>query len=207
MNSFSQRIHLIDEFIETSTALTLGRMLAILLLEDTAPLLRLEYWVVVIMRHTMGILTSEVGFAILPVKSPSVIASPVVGRAVAVLASSEVAAMVYNDRVRHVEAATVSIRTKSTDNAQDDPRCHTDNAREVPGSVGVADVDKEDPPTVACVESRLLQWVGVRGCWLRNMLQMNQMNSTETYLRKRSDECQWPSAGDKVVEEWKCDVE
>jgi hypothetical protein len=118
MNSFKKiHIHTIDEFIETRTALTLGRMSAILLSEDTAPLLRLEYWVVVIMRHTVGILASEVEFAILPVKSPSVIASPAVGRAVVVLAGSEVAAMVDKDRVRRVEAATVSIGTKSTDNA------------------------------------------------------------------------------------------
>jgi hypothetical protein len=61
--------------------------------------------------------------------------------------------MVDNDRVRCVEAATVSIRTKSIDNAQDNPRCHTDNAQEVPGSVGVANVDKEDAPAVACVVS------------------------------------------------------
>jgi hypothetical protein len=130
MNSFNQRIHFINEFIETSTALTLERMLAILLLEDTAPSLRLEYWVVVIMRHTVGILASEseVGFAILPMKSPSVIASPATGRAVAVLGGSEVAAMVDDDRVRRVEAATMSVGTESTDNAQDNPRCRTDNA-------------------------------------------------------------------------------
>jgi hypothetical protein len=36
--------------------------------------------------------------------------------------------MVDDDQVRHVEAVTVSVRTESTDNAQDDPRCHTDNA-------------------------------------------------------------------------------
>ncbi len=126
MNSLNQQIHLIDEFIETSTALTLGRMSAVLLLEDTAPSLRLEYWAVVIMRHTVGILTSEVGFAISPVKSPSVIASPAAGRVVAVLAGSEVAAMVDDQRVRCVEAATVSVGTESTDNARDNPRCHTD---------------------------------------------------------------------------------
>jgi hypothetical protein len=128
MNSFNQRIHLINKFIETSTALTLGRMSAILLLEDTALSLRLEYWAVVIMRHTVGILASEVGFAISPVKIPSVIASSAAGRAVAVLAGSEVVAMVDDDRVRCVEAATVSVGTKSTDNAQDKPRCRTDNA-------------------------------------------------------------------------------
>ena len=151
MNSFNQQIHLINEFIETSTALTLGRMSAILLSEDTAPSLRLEYWVVGIMRHTVGILASEVGFAILPVKTQYVIASPAAGRAVAVLAGSEVAAMVDDDRVRHVEAATVSVRTKSTDNARDNLQCRTDNAQEVPGSMGVADVDKDDAPAVACV--------------------------------------------------------
>jgi hypothetical protein len=117
MNSFNKRIHLINEFIEISTALTLGRMLAILLSEDTSPSLRWEYWAVGIMRHTVGILASELGFAILPVKSPYVIASPAAGRAVVVLAGSEVAAMVDNDRVRRVVAATVSIGTKSTDNA------------------------------------------------------------------------------------------
>ena len=147
MNSFNQQIHVINEFIETSTALTLGRMLAILLSEDTAPSLRLEYWAVGIMRHTVAILASEVGFAILPVKSPSVIASPAVGRAVVVLAGSEVAAMVDDDWVRHVEAATMSVRTESTDNARDNPRCRTDNAQEVPGSMGVTSVDKK----VACV--------------------------------------------------------
>jgi hypothetical protein len=153
MNSFNQQIHVINEFIETSTALTFGRMLVILLSEDRAPSLRLEYWAVVIMWHTVGILASEVGFAILPVKSPSVIASPAVGRAVAVLAGCEVVAMVDNDRVRCVEAATVSVRTKSTDNARDNLQCRTDNAQEVPGSMGVADVDKDDAPAVACVIS------------------------------------------------------
>ncbi len=113
MNSFNQQIHFINEFIETGTALTLERMLVRLLLKDTAPSLRLEYWAVVIMWHTVGILPSEseLGFAILAVKSPYVIASPAVGRAVAVLAGSEVAAMVDNDWVRRVEAATVSIGT------------------------------------------------------------------------------------------------
>ncbi len=127
--------------------------MGILRSEDTAPLLRLEYWAVGIMRHTVGILASEVGFAILPVKTQYVIASPAAGRAVAVLAGSEVVALVDDDRVRRVEAATVSIGTKSTDSARDDPWCRTDNAREVPGSVGVADIDKEDAPAVACVVS------------------------------------------------------
>jgi hypothetical protein len=155
MNSFNQQIHFINEFIETSTALTPERMSAILLSEDTAPSLRLEYWAVVIMQHTVGILASEseVGFAILPVKSPYVIASPAAGRAVAVLVGSEVAAMVDNVRVRHVEAATVSVGTESIDNARDGPRCCTDNVQEVPGSVGVAGGNKEDAPAVACVVS------------------------------------------------------
>jgi hypothetical protein len=122
-------------------------MVAILLSEDTAPSLRLEYWVVGIMWHTVGILASEVGFAILPVKSPYVMASPAAGRAVVVLAGSEAAAMVDNDRVRRVEAATVSVKTEGTDNARDNPRCRTDNAQEVPGSMGVTSVDKK----VACV--------------------------------------------------------
>ena len=62
--------------------------------------------------------------------------------------------MVDNDQqARRVQAATVSVGTKSTDNARDNPRCHTDNAQEVPGSVGVAAVNKEDAPVVACVVS------------------------------------------------------
>ncbi len=82
------------------------------------------------------------------------------GRAVAVLVGSEMAA-VDNDLVRRVEAATVRVGTESTDNAQDNPQCRTDNARKFPGSLGVADVDKEDAPAVACVVSRLLRQVGV----------------------------------------------
>ncbi len=83
MNSFDWRMHFIDELIDTITALTLQSMSAILLSEDTAPLLRLEYCVVVIMRH-IGILSSglEVGLAILLVKSPYVTALPVAGRVV-----------------------------------------------------------------------------------------------------------------------------
>ncbi len=121
------------------------------------------------MRHTVGILASEseVRFAILPVKSPYVIASPAVGRAMVVLAGSEVAAMVDNDQVRHVEAATMSVGTESTDNAQDNPRCHTDNAQEVPGSMGVANVNKEDAPAVACVVSRLCVLTSPPGWWGR----------------------------------------
>jgi hypothetical protein len=176
MNSCSQQIHLINEFIETSTKLTLGTMPALLLSEDTAPLLTLEYWAVVIMQQSVSIIALEVRFAILPVKNPSVTASPAAGREVAVLAGSEVAAMVEDDRVRHVDAATVRVGTKSTDNAQDDPWCRTVNAQDNPGSLGVAGLDKEDAPTVACVESWLLQRVRVQGCWLCNML---PMNSTE----------------------------
>ena len=154
-------------------------MSALLLSEDTAPSLTLEYWAVVIMWQTVGILASEVGFAILSMKIPSVIASPAAGRAVTVLVGSEVAAMVDNDRVRRVDAATMRVSTESADNAQDNPWCHTDNVRDVPGSVGVADMDQEDAPAVACVESWLLQWVGVQGCWLCNML---PLNSTEMSL-------------------------
>jgi hypothetical protein len=117
MSSCNQRIHFINEFIETSTKLTLGTMLALLLSEDTAPSLTLEYWAEVIMRQTVGILASEVWFAILPVKIPFVIASPAADRAVAVLAGSEVAAMVDNDQVGRVDAATMRVGTKSTDNA------------------------------------------------------------------------------------------
>jgi hypothetical protein len=131
-------------------------MLAILQLEDRTPSSsRLEYWMVGIMRQIVGILASEseLGFAILPWKSSYVVLFPAAGRAVAVLAGSKDAALVDNDWVRHVEAATVSIGNKSTENARDDSRCRTDNAREVPGSVGVASAYKEDAPAVACVVS------------------------------------------------------
>ena len=121
--------------------------------KQPAPSLRLEYWAVVIIQHTVGIFPSEVGFACLPVKIPCVIASPVASRAVVVLVCSEVAALVDDDQVRRVEAATLSVRTESTDNAQDNPRCRTDNEQEVPGSVGVANINKEDAPAVACVVS------------------------------------------------------
>jgi hypothetical protein len=153
MNSFNQQIHLINSLKPVQHSPL--KELAILLSKDTAPSLRLENWAVVIMPHTVGILASEseVGFAILPVKSLYVIASSAAGRAVAVLAGSEVAAMVDDDRVRRVEAATMSVGTERTDNLQDDPRCRTDNVQEVPGSVGVADVNKEDALAVACVVS------------------------------------------------------
>ncbi len=97
------------------------------------------------MRQTVGIIALEVAFAKLPVGFLSVTASPAVGRAVAVLAGSEVAAMADDDRVRHVDAATVRVGTRSTDNARDDP-----------GSLGVVNLDKEDAPAVACVENWLL---------------------------------------------------
>ncbi len=82
-------------------------------------------------------------------------------------------ALVDDDRVGRAEAATVSIGTERADHAQDNSRCRTNNAREVPGSGGVGDVDKELAPAVACEVSRLLQQVGVQGNWLRNMLQIN----------------------------------
>ncbi len=90
-----------------------------------------------------------------------------------VVAGTEVSAMVDDDQVGRAEAATVSVGTKRTDHARDDSPCRTDDAREVPGSGGIVDVDKEFAPAVACAVSRLLQWVGVRGGWLRNMLQIN----------------------------------
>ena len=90
-----------------------------------------------------------------------------------VVAGTEVSAMADDDRVGRAEAATVSVRTKRADHVQDNSRCRTDDAQEVPGSGGVVDVDKELAPAVACAVSRILRWVGVRGGWLRNMLQIN----------------------------------
>ncbi len=102
------------------------------------------------MRQTVGIIALEVAFAKLPVDFPSITASSAANRAVAVLSGSEVAAMADNDQVRHVDAATVRVGTGSTDNMQDDP-----------GSMGVVNLDKEDAPSVSCVESWLLRQVGV----------------------------------------------
>jgi hypothetical protein len=90
-----------------------------------------------------------------------------------VVAGTEVSAMVDYDRVGCTEAATVSIGTKRADHAPDNSPCRTDDAREVPGSGGIVDVDKELAPAVACAVSRLLRWAGVQGGWLCNMLQIN----------------------------------
>jgi hypothetical protein len=176
MNLFNQRIHCFDEFIDTSTALTLKSVSGILLSEDMAPSSpTLKYGGVGIMWQLVGILSAEYEamFAILPWITPAV------GWGLAVLAGSEVSALVDDNRVGCAEAATVSVRTKRADHAQDNQWCCIDNVQEIPGSKGVADVDKEFSPAVACAVSRLLRWVGVQGCWLCNMLQINQMNSTE----------------------------
>ncbi len=90
-----------------------------------------------------------------------------------VVAGTKVSAMVDDDQVVHAEAATVSIGTERADHARDDSPCHMDDAREVPGSGGVVDVDKELDPAEACAVSQSLRRVGVRGGWLRNMLQIN----------------------------------
>ncbi len=72
------------------------------------------------------------------------------------VAGTKVSAMVDDDRVGCAEAATVSVGTKKADHARDNSPCFIDNAREVPGSGGVGDVDKELAPAVACAVSRLL---------------------------------------------------
>jgi hypothetical protein len=88
---------------------------------------------------------------------------PAAGGGMTGVAGTEVSAMVDDDRVGRAEAATVSVGTERADRARDDPPCRTDDAREVPGSGGVGDVD---------AVSRLLRRVGERGGWLRNMLQI-----------------------------------
>ncbi len=70
-----------------------------------------------------------------------------------VVAGTKVSALVDDDQVGCAEAASVSVGTKRADHAQDDLRCHTDDAQEIPGSRGVVDVDKELAPTVACAVS------------------------------------------------------
>ncbi len=97
---------------------------------------------------------------------------PAAGGGMTGVAGTEVSAMVDDDGVGRAEAATVSVGTERADHARDDSPCRTDDAREVPGSGGVGDVDKELAPAVACAVSHLLRRVGVRGGWLRNMLQI-----------------------------------
>ncbi len=90
-----------------------------------------------------------------------------------VVAGTKVSARVDDDRVGRAEAATVSVGTERADHARDNSPCRTDDAREVPGSGGVVDIDKELAPAVACAVSGLLRRVGVQGGWLHNMLQIN----------------------------------
>ncbi len=73
-----------------------------------------------------------------------------------VVAGTEVSSLVDDDRFGRAEAAIVSIGTKRADHARDNSRCRTDDAREVPGSGGVVDVDKDLALAVACAVSRLL---------------------------------------------------
>jgi hypothetical protein len=89
--------------------------------------------------------------AIIPQTTP-----PALGWGMTGVAGTKVSAMVDDDRVGRAEAATVSIGTERADHARDDSPCRTDNAREVPRSGGVGDVDKELAPAVACAVSRLL---------------------------------------------------
>ncbi len=79
--------------------------------------------------------------------------TPVAGWGMTVVAGTEVSALVEDDRVGRAEAATVSVGTERADHAQDDSRGRTDNAREVPRSGGVVDIDKELAPAVACAVS------------------------------------------------------
>ncbi len=96
--------------------------------------------------------------AIIPRTTP-----PASGGGMTGVAGTKVLAMVDDDRVGHAKAATVSVGTERADHAQDDSPCRTDDAREVPGSGGLEDVDKELAPAVACAVSQLLRWVGVQG--------------------------------------------
>jgi hypothetical protein len=104
--------------------------------------------------------------AIIPQRTP-----PALGGGMTGVAGTEVLLMVDDDWVGRAEAATVSVGTERADHARVDSPCCTDDAREVPGSGGAGDVDKELAPAVACAVSRLLRWVGVQGGWLCNMLQ------------------------------------
>ncbi len=92
-----------------------------------------------------------------------------------VVAGTKVSAMVDNDRVVHAEAATVSFVTERADHARDDSRCRTDDAREVPGSGGVVDVDKRiDSRCSLCSES--ITPTGVSARWLATQHASNKLN-------------------------------
>ncbi len=82
--------------------------------------------------------------------------TPAAGGGMMVVAGTKVLAIVDDDWVGCAEAATVSIGTERADHVQDDSLCRTDDAREVPGSGGVVDVDKELAPALACAVSQLL---------------------------------------------------
>ncbi len=86
--------------------------------------------------------------AIIPQTTP-----PASGGGMTGVAGMEVSAMVDDDQVGRAKAATVSVGTKRADHVRDDSPCHTDDVREVPGSGGVGDIDKELAPTVACAVS------------------------------------------------------
>jgi hypothetical protein len=129
MNSFNQQIHCFDEFIDTSTALTVQSVPWLLLSENMAPLSpTLVHGGVGIMEQLVSILESE--YEVMWATLPWI--TPVPSWGMAVLVGSEVSALVDDDRVGHAEAATVSIGTKRADHARDDSRHRTDNAREVP---------------------------------------------------------------------------
>ncbi len=123
-----------------------------------------------IMEQLVGIFAWE--YEVMLVVVPWTIIPPA-GGGMTVVAGTEVSAMVDDDRVGRAEAATVSFGTERVDHARDDSRWRTDDAQEVPGSGGVVDLDKELAPAVACAVSWLLWPVGVRGGWLRNMLQIS----------------------------------
>jgi hypothetical protein len=79
--------------------------------------------------------------------------TPAAGGGMTVVAGTKMSTMVDNDRVRRAEAATVSVGTERADHARDNSPCRTDDAREVLGSGGIVDVDKELAPAVACAVS------------------------------------------------------
>ena len=83
-------------------------------------------------------------WSIIPQTTP-----PAAGGGMTGVAGTEVSAMVDDDGVGRAEAATVSVGTERADHARDDSPCCTDDAREVPGSGGAGDVDKELAPAVA----------------------------------------------------------
>ncbi len=91
------------------------------------------------------------------------------------VAGTEVSAMVDDDRVGRAEAAKVSVGTERADHARDDSPCRTDDAREVPGSGGVGDVEKRIGSRCSLCSESITQ-MGGSARWLATQHASNKLN-------------------------------